>query len=115
MDAQDIALPLPLVQLASPTCYPASPPDFGLFQALWVPIWVPIDGLRLMSNRKSVKSQAVASEVASEAPDNRTGTRSCTPRGIELRDARETWRNFARQGYRLPAEPDVIVLEGGQR
>ncbi len=52
------------------------PPDFGLFQALRVPIWVPIGGLRLMPSRKRTESQVVASEVASEAPDNRTGTRS---------------------------------------
>ncbi len=73
------------------------PPDFGLFQALrvpiWVPIWVPIGGLRLMPSRKRMESQVVASEVASQAPDNRTGTRSCAPRGNELRDAREVEAN----------------------
>jgi hypothetical protein len=91
------------------------PPDFGLFQALRVPIWVPIGGLRLMPSRKRMESQVVASEVASEAPDNRTGTRSCTPRGIELRDVRQVFWNQVRLGHRLPPERDVILIRGGRR
>ncbi len=72
------------------------PPDFGLFQALRVPIWVPIGGLRLMPSRKRVESQVVASEVASEAPDIRTGTRSCATRGEEHEIALQIAREIAK-------------------
>jgi hypothetical protein len=66
-----------------------------------------------MSNRKNVESQVVASEVASEAPDNKTGTRSCAPRRIEPRVVRAVFWDFARLGHRLPAEPGIIVIERG--
>ena len=33
--------------------------------------------------------------------------------GVDLRDVRETWWSFARQGVELPAERGVIVIEGG--
>ena len=35
--------------------------------------------------------------------------------GLKLRDVRETWWSFARQGVELPAEKDVIVIEEGLR
>jgi hypothetical protein len=33
----------------------------------------------------------------------------------EARDVRRVWWNQARLGYRLPAEPGMILIEGGRR
>ncbi len=35
--------------------------------------------------------------------------------GIELQDVRDLWWRQARLGHRRPAEPNVSVLDGGQR